>query len=181
MFDVKYQEITLGPLMNKVELQLPDSKTTQISYKHDKKDEEENLFISNGQSELKLKSIVDLSEALHSPRVFVASGKRQNIIFIFGGTTSYWIDDNLHIKDTLILKRDLCEVEFWSTTVNPVTKGLLVIYEGGMFLLDSSLNLLWHQKKLFNDRLGVIGPDSFILRSDEGETEYSFETGLSIQ
>ena len=94
---------------------------------------------------------VDISEQLDVPRVFVIEGVDRERFFVFGGEVAFLISANIKEIARFDLFRSYGEAEYWTTTVLERPSALIIVYEAGVLLIDESLKVLMHKKKLFND------------------------------
>jgi hypothetical protein len=70
---------------------------------------------------------------------------------IFGGEIAFWIRTDLTQIARLDLFRQSRFEEYWTTTILDQTTALIIIYEFGVLVIDETLKVLMHKKKLMND------------------------------
>jgi hypothetical protein len=129
------------------------------------------LIIEFGRDQcLKLEDVVDTTEELDFPRVFVIEGSVGDAFVLFGGERVYWLSKGGSVKNEYQLFRKSGDDEYWATQLLEQENGLLIIYEAGVLAIDEALRVLWHKPKFYNDVFaGFVGTRLKFLRDHETE------------
>ena len=102
---------------------------------------------------LMLRNVIDRSETLEDLRVFVVEGRLPRTLLLLGGRQTYLISSQGYAAEQIALVREDGDEEYWSLNIFHGVKESVVLYEGGILVLDDLLAVRFHQKKLFNDKL----------------------------
>ena len=81
-----------------------------------------------------------------SLRVSIANG-----FLLLAERIAYWVSAGVTEFARFDLFRSSGDEEYWTTTILEQPSALIIVYEAGVLLIDESLKVLMHKKKLFND------------------------------
>jgi hypothetical protein len=105
---------------------------------------------------VELRAVVDVSEQLECPRVFVIEGALPDAFLLIGGEKAYEIATDGTVRSEASLFRKWGEEEYWTTRIIEHASGVIVIYEAGVMAIGEDLALRWHTPKFFNDVKGSV-------------------------
>lgn len=176
---MKYTEITLRDVQP-----LPfGGKRIGTVQLHETADRIDGLAIhfDNGPH-VELRAVVDVSEQLERPRVFVIEGALPDAFLLIGGENAYRITLDGMVKAEASLFRKWGEEEYWATRIIEHASGLIVIYEAGVMAIGEDLALRWHTRKLLNDDFTAIERNALKFCRDN-DTEYfiQIDNGTQVQ
>jgi len=132
--------------------------------------------IETSVASIVLDGVVDDAETAEAPRVFVISGTPSNALVLLGGTRVYHVDSLGHSQILSCLDRDMVNTEFWSMRLLLVQLGVVVVYEGGVLLVNRDLGVRWHVRKFYNDLLDRVEQDHLWFLEDH-EQPWSINLG----
>ena len=128
-------------------------------------------FSISGSKQFSLEDVLDVSQQLSNPRIIVLYKEHLSSIVLLGRGVVYWVDlASGDVKRKLDLNRDYRDTEYWYIKTLETAEGNnLIIYEGGIMILDRNLGLSWHLPKYYDDNFEGIEGDKIIMTSG-GET-----------
>jgi hypothetical protein len=134
-----------------------------------------------GGRSFELTEAVDAGETVDTTRIFAISGKSAGLVLLLGGPIAYRVYNSGHAEEAFRLYRESAYAEYWETQLTETDLGLLVVYEGGVLLLDEDLRVVWHRKKYFNDFFGGIqGEKLSLLRDHQKKLILSLKDGSPV-
>jgi hypothetical protein len=113
----------------------------------------EVLRIGSVEWSVDLDDAADTSQGPSKKAAYVVVSESRDRLFLFGGTMAHRLSMDGRIESQFRLNRDPIDEEYWTTKFHTCDEGLLVEYEGGLFLLEESLEVLWHRNKAYNDQV----------------------------
>jgi hypothetical protein len=116
-----------------------------------------------------LDNAIDTSGGRGEETVCLALPESGERFFVFGGPLAYRIGTGGKVEARTELHRDPAHEEWWVSEFHECSGGGLVVYEGGLFLLDAQLNMVWHQRKYYNDQVEQVSAERVDLVGDRGE------------
>jgi hypothetical protein len=116
-----------------------------------------------------LPAVVDTSEQLECPRVFVVQGEVPDMFMLFGGVKAYWVSVGGKVLSELSLFRRSSEEEYWTTHLVDRDDEIIIIYEAGVLVVNDELQVRWHMPKYFNDDFVGIKGDSLEFMRDQNK------------
>ena len=108
---------------------------------------------------MELAHAIDISEQNESPRVFILAGELPDTFVILGGVSAYWLNVDGRKTGELKLFRAEGDEEYWTSSFVERSRDLIFVYEAGVLILDSKLNVTFHKKKFYNDVLVSVADD----------------------
>ena len=110
------------------------------------------LNFENG-STLELDRAIDISEQLESPRISIVEGVLADTFVLLGGERAYWLTIDGKKTSDLKLFRTEGDEEYWTANIVKRPGDLIFIYEAGVLILNSKLEVTLHRQKFYNDIL----------------------------
>lgn len=174
---MKYRELILR---GKQSLQFQDGTLAMLEVRPVGDDYPLRAYFESGKV-LTLLQVVDMSERNEDPILYIIEGQSADLVLLLGGIEAYCINSEASIVSKITLFRTKGEEEYWTTIVITQDVATIVIYEGGILLIDSSFGVRFHEKKLFNDRLVAVEKHSLrFVRDESVEWDLSLADGTSI-
>ncbi len=125
-------------------------------------------------AEMVLPSAVDVGEMRDEPRVFLFEAAPADLMMLFGGEKAYWIRGDGNLVSECVIGRETDLLEYWATEFVNVGAELIVIYETGVFRLNSVLRFRWHKAKMINDFF-ISAEDGYIRFARDHDTEWTMQ------
>lgn len=173
---MKYRELILR---GKQSLQFQDGTLAKLDVQPVGDDYILRIYFESG-TVLTLFQAVDISERSEDPILYAIEGQSVDLVLLLGGREAYCISSEATIVAKITLFRKMGEEEYWTTIVVSQDTVTIVIYEGGILLIDSLFRVRFHEKKLFNDRLVAIEKDRLrFVRDDSLEWDFSLTDGTA--
>lgn len=116
-----------------------------------------------------LPEVVDTSQGPREHRVWLLMSDRDESVAIFGGLIAYWLDSSHQLASKEKLFREASDEEYWELKAVLLPRGALVVYEGGVMLLEESLKVRWHIRKRYNDSVELVENGCVHFLSETGE------------
>jgi hypothetical protein len=130
---------------------------------------------------VELADVIDIGETESVPHVFVISSDLPNQVVLFGGPVVCRLDNLGTVQDAFKIYREEKDAEYWSTQFVDTESGLLIIYEGGILLINTQLEAVWHIKKYYNDFYkGIENGNIKILRDHKEKWSVSLQSGYVV-
>lgn len=132
--------------------------------------------------QLELNECIDTSPNNDEPLVYVVLGNPADQILLFGGEIIYVISSKGQVIEELPTFRKRRNDKFWRTEVVRLNEeSILVIYEVGAFVVESSLDIRWHIEKALIDFYDhQVESGLVFLRDHEVPFTINVETGEGV-
>jgi|WetSurMetagenome_2_1015567.scaffolds.fasta_scaffold786474_2 hypothetical protein len=105
-----------------------------------------------GVSQIQLNDCIDTSPNNDEPSVLIVRGEPTDKILLFGGEVSYVISSKGQVIKEIPAFRKRRNDKFWRTEVVRLSNdSILIVYEVGAFVIESSLDVRWHIEKALID------------------------------
>jgi hypothetical protein len=131
----------------------PNGERLRVTYGSGEAEASGRARLEIGEKRVVLEGVVDDAETTEQPRVFVVTGEPVDVMLLLGGRNLYRVDTRGRTETLAALARDTFNTEFWSLRLLAVESGVVVVYEGGVLLIDRLLQPRWHVQKYYNDFL----------------------------
>jgi len=116
------------------------------------RDREYASLIMDGGNQVELDDCIDTSPNYEGPWVLVVSGEPQDHVLRFGGEVVYVVSSDAKIQRKTRTFRERRNAHFWRTTVVPLDDdSILIDYEVGALVVESTLEIRWHVEKALID------------------------------
>lgn len=174
---MKYTEITLKDIQP---LQFGGERIGTVQL-HETADRIDGLVVHfDSGPHFELHAVVDVSEQIEHPRVFVIEGALPDAFLVVGGERAYRMTIDGMVTTEASLFRKWGEEEYWTTRIIEHGSCLIVIYEAGVMAIGQDLALRWHTRKLLNDDFLAVEGDALKFRRDN-DTEYFIQIDSGTQ
>lgn len=140
------------------------------------------LLKMDRDTQVELDDCVDTSPNYEAPWVLVVSGQPQDRVLLFGGELIYVVSSDARIQSQTPAFRERRNAQFWRTKIVPLdNESILIDYERGALVVESTLEIRWHVEKALIDFFDHRDGTSLIFLRDH-ETPFSVDiaTGSGV-
>ncbi|XXT23853.1 hypothetical protein WME94_20160 [Sorangium sp. So ce429] len=131
--------------------------------------------------QIDLPNAIDTSGGPTENRIWILVNGDETRLITMGGLVAYWLTDAGNICNQTNLHREPSDEEFWDIQFLDNRGEQIVIYEGGVLLIDTHMDVRWHIKKRYNDYFDGVDADALHFVCEDESWKLMVDTGAIIR